>query len=1285
MFGQIKISTKIWFLVAIFLLALVSMVAYSFQVFQLLERQVNFSNYYSLPLLQHLRKASQLQLEQSIYAERALTAGKNIRKLESGDDDSSDDEASSDDEETPKQDEDKPGINKEAKLAFTEAFDEYKQRTEPVRASLDSADLLLKEVVAKQDNAAEVREQFTKFQASMVNVSKDYQYFERRTSKAFAMFSVDLNEDALSYDSFATRDATEMDNGIGRLVEALQLFREQQWELYNAGKERARQNLVWMGGVWILLGAGCSWWVTRRIVGPLKHATFVAERLAIGDTSVEIRNYGRDEIGLVINAMHRMLDTLKAVTEVAITVSHGDYGKTVEERSDKDQLAQAINSMSKHLENVNNAEQYQSWIKTGQTQLFDHMRGEQDVSHLTKNVVTYLAKYIGAEVGIFYVADSAESVQMTASYAFTHRKQLINRIRTGEGIVGQALLERETLVISEVPDDYISISSGLGHSVARHLLIVPVLQDKIVKGVIELGMLKSFAKRDLEFIASVNENIAIAINSAQAREQMRGLLDQSQAQSEKLKQQQEELKATNDEMEQVNRSLGDKTEALEKQAATLEAQKGELALAKLDIEEKVRQLEQSSKYKSQFLANMSHELRTPLNSLLLLANSLAENEDKNLNEEQIESAWIIKNNGEELLSLINDILDLSKVEAGKLSIIFEDCDLDELTHDLRRQFAPIARQKQLQFVLQRDPSVRNLIRTDTQRIRQILKNLLSNAFKFTAQGGVTLSIHRPDSKVRFFDSDRLNTSNCIALSVIDTGVGIPKDKQDAIFEAFQQADGTTSRKFGGTGLGLTISRELGKLLGGEIQLRSEAGKGATFSLYLPFQHVLDDASANRSEAKVIEQPVVLEVPKKHLHNSTSLELGPTLDLKDADSLVLIVEDDHRFATILQNMTAKRGLKSVLTASGEKALKIVQEYPVKAIILDMGLPDMDGSEVLRKLKSNPATAQIPVHIISGRDVALEIRERAEGFISKPASIEAINRMFGNFEQLIQRRVNRALMICSNSDTANNIRAMLDNTGLVLEQADSIDLVRQSINHNDYDCLILDIDVGGELNGMNLISELYSDPESLPPCIVYTTKQLSADICDALHQYQHTTIVQHIDQSNRLMDEVSLFLHSMPNEFQSDMTLRNTKPARSQGVMFNDIEQTGQISYDPSIFKQRRILLVDDDVRNTFALSKALRRYGMQVDIADNGQLALDKLAANRQTELVLMDIMMPVMDGYEAMRQIRAQAEFASLPIIALTAKTNDQQECLAAGATAYETKPIDLPKLLALMARLLAL
>lgn len=1001
MFGKIKISIKIWSLVIIFLLALVSVVIYSFRVFQLLEQQTDFSGRYALALSQQLHRLSELQLEQSLYAERALAAAKNIRKLDSDADSSEDEESEESSDEN--SDTDKPavkaeaGINKEAKLSFTQAYDEYKARTEPVQSALTSVRLLLREVESRTTDP-EVRAKFIRYLEDLNGITREYSEFERRASKAFSMFAVDLNEDALSYDSFAMREADEMDNGVNQLAQALQEFNEQQRGLNAEAKSRAQEYLLWMGGFWVILGVFCSWWVTRRIVKPLQHAALVAERLAIGDTSVDIRHYGRDEIGLVIHAMHRMLDTLKAVTEVAITVSHGDYGKTVEERSDKDQLAKAINSMSKHLESVNDAEQYQSWIKTGQTQLFEHMRGEQDVSHLTKNVITYLAKYIGASVGVFYVADSHESVQMTASYAFSNRKQLINRIRIGDGIVGQALLERETLILEEVPDDYMSVSSGLGHSSARYLLIVPVLQDNLVKGVIELGMLKAFAGRDLEFIKSVNENIAIAINSAQAREQMKALLEQSQAQSEKLKQQQEELKATNDEMEQVNRSLGDKTDALQKQAATLEEQKAELALAKLDIEEKVRQLEQSSKYKSQFLANMSHELRTPLNSLLLLANSLAANEEQNLNEEQIESAWIIKNNGDELLSLINDILDLSKVEAGKLSIIFEDCDLDALTDDLRRQFLPIARQKQLEFNVERDPKVRNLIRTDSQRIRQILKNLLSNAFKFTAQGGVSLRIHRPDPQVRFFDSDRLSPQNCIALSVIDTGIGIPKDKQDAIFEAFQQADGTTSRKFGGTGLGLTISRELGKLLGGEIQLRSESGQGAVFTLYLPFQ----SSSSSQDELPITAEPTALRplapVDRRRPKNLTETTLPDPVSISESDSLVLIIEDDHRFSTILQNMTEKRGFKSLLTASGEKALQMVQQYPVKAIILDMGLPDMDGSEVLSRLKGNPATAQIPVHIISGRDVSLEIRDRAEGFITKPASIDAINRMFSNFEKL-----------------------------------------------------------------------------------------------------------------------------------------------------------------------------------------------------------------------------------------------------------------------------------------------
>ncbi|MNI11819.1 Signal transduction histidine-protein kinase BarA [compost metagenome] len=734
-----------------------------------------------------------------------------------------------------------------------------------------------------------------------------------------------------------------------------------------------------------------------------------------------------------------------------------------------------------------------------------------------------------------------------------------------------------------------------------------------------------------------------------------------------LKQSEEKMKIQSEELQAINEELEEKTNYLEMQKSDIEKQNAVIQLAKQDLEIKAEELELASKYKSEFLANMSHELRTPLNSLLILSKSLSNNDDGNLTEDQIESAKVIYSGGLDLLTIINDILDLSKVEAGKLNIHLEEVKLDSLLRNLQVQMSPVAKEKGLKFVLQLEEGIPEAVITDMQRTEQILKNLLSNAFKFTKAGAITVRIHKPEPDKRFISG--LLASNTIAISVNDTGIGIPAEKQKAIFEAFQQADGSTSRKYGGTGLGLTISRELAKLIGGEIQLQSTPGVGSTFTLYIPTR--VEDTNIRLTRDEVLSGPSQAAATT-HLSNvephSASIFVDDDraeIEPQSKERVLLIIEDDIHFAKVLMDLSKKKGFKCLVAGDGFSGLQLAKQYVPSAVLLDLGLPDMDGLKVLDHLKHHSETRHIPVHIISGTDLsAASLKKGAVGFLSKPITGEDIDRVYAKIENVLNERIKQVLVVEDDVHNQKAIHELLKNKKVEIHSAYTGRDGLEQLKEKEFDCVILDLSLP-DMSGFEMLQLMVQDNDKeLPPIIINTGKELSETEYKELNRFTDSIVIKGVNSPERLLDEVSLFLHSVQKSLPPEQIHLIRRAHESDETL-----------------KGKKILLVDDDLRNTFALSKVLRQHGLDVVMADNGLLALEKLEKEEQIELVIMDIMMPIMDGYEAMEKIRLNPKHSNLPIIALTAKAmaGDRDKCMEKGANDYMTKPVDTDKLLSLI------
>ncbi|HVS60065.1 MAG TPA: response regulator, partial [Gemmatimonadaceae bacterium] len=912
-------------------------------------------------------------------------------------------------------------------------------------------------------------------------------------------------------------------------------------------------------------------------------------------------------------------------------------------------------------------------------------------------------------------------------YAYKERKHVGNRFHLGEGLVGQAALEKKSILLTNVPDDYIRITSGLGEAPPRNILVLPVLFEGEIKAVVELASFLPFSQIHQLFLDQLAESVGVVINMISANMRTAELLEQSQSltlelqtQSEELRTQQEELKKSNSELEaqattlrtseellkdqqeelqQVNEELEEKASLLAEQNRKVESKNEEVESARLALEEKADQLAVSSKYKSEFLANMSHELRTPLNSLLILARLLSENKDGNLTPKQVEFAQTILTSGSDLLNLINDVLDLSKVEAGKMDVNPTDVRLTEVKEFVERSFSALAEQKGLEIRVVINADLPQAISTDGGRLEQVLKNLLSNAFKFTQEGDVTLTIRRAEKGRRFQNPTLEAASEVIAFTVADTGVGIPRDKQRLIFEAFQQADGTTSRKYGGTGLGLSISREIARLLGGEIRVESAEGQGSTFTLFLPARYIprqdgpdrdtfdtSNYVSSGRQQRPSGAQaaPATPRRPgprdQRRKPSGDALQYRPERraipqtviaddreQIEEGDRTVLVIENDQNFAKVLLDMAHDKGYKAVVELDGEAGLKAAREVRPDAITLDIDMPGMDGLEVLDRLKRDPETRHVPVHIISGMERKREgLKAGAIAFLAKPVSKEALDAAFARISSFIDTVPKTLLVVEDNEVQRQSIVELIAHDDVEITAVASAEEARNKLQEKHFDCMVLDLGLTNNgMSGFDLLEKVKSDPLNHDlPIIIYTGKDLSPEDETKIKKYAETIIVKDVKSPERLLDETALFLHRIE--------ARLPEQKRKMLEHLHDAD---------SVVAGKNVLVVDDDVRNIFSLTSMLEDHSMIVRFAENGKQAIEQLRKDPNVDVVLMDVMMPEMDGYETTKAIRAMDQFKALPIIALTAKAmkGDREKCIAAGASDYITKPVDTDQLLSLL------
>ena len=921
-----------------------------------------------------------------------------------------------------------------------------------------------------------------------------------------------------------------------------------------------------------------------------------------------------------------------------------------------------------------------NWLLSGSTLVNQSMRGEQELEELSMNIITQICNYIKAPIGAIFLASKKNTLVLSGGYAFPFNKLKPQQYQFGEGMVGQAALEKTNKLLSDLPKDYVKVNSGLGDMLPKALYIAPVLFESETIAILELGFMEVPDAVTLTFIDNIAENIGVAINSAKARVQLRKLFEQTQQQAEELESQQEELRTTNEE-------LIFKSEELQASEEELRVQQEELRQTNAELEEKAQQLEErnfsvnqareamrmkadelemSSKYKSEFLANMSHELRTPLNSILILARILKENKPENLNADQIKYAGVIHNAGSDLLTLINDILDLSKIESGKIDLTIENVRPGEIQKNMESLFSELANSKKINFSVALGSDLPEQMTTDLSRVEQVVKNLLSNAFKFTPeQGNILLDLQLVKDR-SVFHSDQLQAyqGEVISISVKDSGIGIPEEKQKLIFEAFQQADGSTSRKYGGTGLGLSISKELAHILGGEIQVSSEAGQGSIFTLMIPAEYT--SILETEQEHEQAQNP---HAPKPYTTQPTELVIKPAL--QNVKQKLLIIEDDLVFADVLKDYAIEKGFLPILAHSGDTGLAMAKKELPDAIVLDIMLPVMDGWSILKALKADPATKHIPVHMMSAGDEKEEKAEQegAIGFLKKPVEKDELDKAFGLFSATYPVYNFKTVLIIEDQEMQSElVKQQLSSQGIEVKQAFNGAEALKILEDTMFDCIILDLNLP-DISGFDLLDKIKLQPKLAHiPVVINTAMELDQTRMAHIMKHTEAMVLKSNKSNDRLIDEVSLFMNKL-KQHEIPLGLNTATPAAKS------------VSTIEKALKGKLILVADDDMRNIFALSTALQAYDMNIVIANNGREALEKLNENPEIDLVLMDIMMPEMDGYEAMRAIRINKQFGKIPIIALTAKAmkNDREKCIEAGANDYISKPVDIDKLLSMM------
>jgi HAMP domain-containing protein/signal transduction histidine kinase/CheY-like chemotaxis protein len=989
-----------------------------------------------------------------------------------------------------------------------------------------------------------------------------------------------------------------------------------------------------------------------------------------------------------VNQLAANLTTqVRSISEVASAVTKGDLTRTirVDAKGELEALKDTINQMITNLRETTLRNQDQDWLKSNLAKFTQMLQGQKDLNTVTKRILSELAEVVTAHYGAFYILKQDDETQNTklklfAAYAYKEEKNIPKEFEIGEGLVGQCAFEKERILLKNVPQGYVKISSGLGKAKPANLIILPVLFESDVKAVIELASLDTFSETHLDFLSQLTESIGIVLNTIETNSRTEELLAQSQSLAGELKTQQEELRRTNDELQ-------DKALLLVKQKDEVEAKNKEVEEARKSLEEKAEQLTLTSKYKSEFLANMSHELRTPLNSLLILAQQLYENAEGNLNEKQIRYAKTIHSCGDDLIQLINDILDLSKIESGFISTNISTVRISEIASFVETTFKPISEARNLRFRIETDYSLPSSMETDIQRLNQILKNLLSNAFKFTEKGEVCLKITEAHNTWKSGNVNLDRAKKVIAFSITDTGIGIPQEKQSIIFEAFQQAEGSTSRKYGGTGLGLSISRGLAELLGGTIELESQAGYGSTFTLYLPIDNVPKIDPKNTPQSIQAIQHLQMESKNSgEINNllgnlritndgieSRSLDIVSEMinetgddrsNILPEDKVIMVVEDDLRFGKIVIDKAHEYDLKVIVATNYLEVFDFINRFSPIAITLDVRLPETSGWKVIDLLRNDLTYRHIPIHVISGEENrVLALKRGARSFLLKPLDNDILNELFDDIVSNSKKQLKRLLVVEDNELDSSQIAKMHHEDSLAVTIAstgkEAIDLVKSE----DFDCIILDYTLP-DISGTDLIHEVTRSKKKLTPVIIYSAKDFNKIELNNVNQNASSLVVKGVNSIEHLLEETVSHLH---------INHKDLSPEKRRIIE--------NIRNKEDILTGKNILVVDDDVRNLFALTTVFERFNINVVTAESGKEAINILNENPKIEMVLMDIMMPEMDGYETTQKIRREHKNSSLPIIAVTAKAmkGDRLKCIEAGASDYITKPVKIDQLLSLM------
>ncbi|MUP37474.1 response regulator [Labilibaculum euxinus] len=1095
-----------------------------------------------------------------------------------------------------------------------------------------------------------------------------------KDTRIHAKKTLDLVE-KIKNELLTKRENINLDTTKIQLREIKQHYTEISSVLSNLA-EKTNSALMWvMLGIALLLAITIlllSRYISKSISVPVQQMVNNFKLIAKGNFRTPLSINSKDEIGALANSFDIIQQDFQNVVNYTQKVAHGDLSVSLTPKSKEDELSTSLNQMVKTLKDAKTINDETSWFKSGVNQLNGVLQGDQNLNEVSDNSLIFMTEFLSAELGAIYVyQEEDKNLSLTASIGIPNKNQYKN-IRLGHGLLGQVARTKKLKHVKDVPEDYFTIFSGTGEIKPTNIVIVPLIFNSTLWGVMELASIKKISESEIEFIKAVRESITVKIASTLARVRLENLLDTTQKQASELQVQQEELRVANEELAEQTKILIDNekklqvqqeelrvaNEELEERTNQLEIQKDEIQSKNISLsqtheklETKARELEQTSQYKTDFLANMSHELRTPLNSLLILSNLLAKNKKGNLDDEDIESIEIINKSGKDLLQLINEILDLSKIEAGKMTVHFENLGSDSIAQEILMNFKHQAEKKKINFAIDIEEDFPKTIETDQLRLAQILKNLLSNAFKFTSKGTISVTMRKLTDQEIVRRDDLKEIETC-AFVVTDTGVGIPDQKKDAIFEAFQQADGSTSRRYGGTGLGLSISKELSRMLGGEIHVESESGKGSTFTLLLPVKQSVK--TVQNSALELQEKDLQ---PDEEKHIVLPLFIDDDRDIPHTGSTVVIIHPDKKEASLLYYQIHESSFHALAASNVEDAILLIEAHQPSAIIIGVELLMKNGETELDRLRSHPFASNLPIHIVNPVE---GIREREKNVLP---TVKATD--FSSAIKKIQKELfsesKKILIVEDDSFTRKIIKTLLKSTNAEIEEVSTGIEAFKLIRENSYDCVILDLGLP-DFTGNELLTKLSEANIIIPNTIIYTGKELSREEHRQLSKYTNSIILKGLKSDERLMDEVTLFLHHVATTIPDNPKIKVTE-------------------IDDSIFKGKKVLVVDDEIRNIFALGKILEDKEIEVFEAENGKIAVDVLKENKNVDLVLMDIMMPEMDGYEAMTIIRKTPGIKNIPIICLTAKAmkEDYEKAILSGANDYLSKPIDENKLFSML------